>query len=133
MLFKVEAGRPAEVHQVKVEGFEHSKSPWVASKAGLTTGTVLQQDKIAEARGRLYRTGVFERIRVTTESLEDEEPADATTPRPVAIAFELDEASRYQLSYGGRWESDVGLGGVVDLVNRHSLGRGHRSSRRRSR
>ena len=127
VVFRVETGRPSEVHQVKVEGFKHSKSSWVANTAGLATGTALEQDKIAEARGRLYRTGVFERIRVTTESLEDEEAADTTTPRPVAIAFELDEAPRYQLSYGGRWESDVGLGGVVDLVNRHSLGRGHRT------
>ena len=48
-------------------------------------------------------------------------------PRPVAVAFELDEAPRYQLSYGGRWESDLGLGGVIDLVNRNTLGRGHRT------
>ena len=96
VLFRVEAGRPSEVQQVKVEGFEHSKPSWVANKIGLATGTVLQRDEIAEARGRLYRSGVFERIRVTTESLEDEEePTDATTPRPVAIAFELDEAPRY--------------------------------------
>ncbi len=130
VLFRVEAGRSSEVQQIKVEGFEHSKSSWVSNKARLATGTVLQRNEIAEARGRLYRTGVFERIRVTTESLEDEEPADKTTPRPVAIAFELDEAPRYQLSYGGRWESDVGLGGVVDLVNRHSLGRGHHTGLR---
>lgn len=129
VLFKVTAGRPSEVQQVKIEGFEHSKPSWISSKAGLATGTVLRRDEIAEARGRLYRTGVFERIRVTTESLEDngEEPADVTVPRPVAIAFELDEAPRYRLSYGGRWESDVGLSGVIDLVNRHSLGRGHRT------
>ena len=63
------------------------------------------------------------------ESLEEGDvgPANPDTPRPVAVAFELDEAPRYQLSYGGRWESDVGLGGVVDLVNRNSLGRGHRT------
>jgi outer membrane protein assembly factor BamA len=123
--FDVKMGRPAEVAQVKFEGLEHSKPRWVAKVAGLHAGEVLQRDQVASARGRLYRTGAFERIRVTTENLERE--GESNESKPISLAFQLDEAPRYQLSYGGRWDSDVGLGGVVDLVNRHTLGRGHRT------
>jgi translocation and assembly module TamA len=151
VVFHVAAGRASTVQQVKIEGLRHSNPAWVANVANLDTDTLLRKDKIAEARGRLYRTGVFERIRVTTESIEgdtddgetDERGGERPAPgageeaapetvglRPVAVAFEVDEAPRYRLSYGGRWESDLGLGGVVDLVNRNTLGRGHRTGLR---
>jgi len=127
--FTVGTGRPSHVRQIKFEGLRNSNPAWVSNVSGLVPDSALQRDEIAAARGRLYRTGVFERIRVITDSLEDDLEAEETAEesRPVAISFELDEAPRYQLSYGGRWESDVGLGGVVDLVNRNTLGRGHRT------
>ena len=80
----------------------------------------LGQD-IAGARADLYRTGVFRRIRVTTEE-GGESDADA---HESDVTFELQENPRFQVSYGGRYESDVGVSVLVDGVNTNSLGRGH--------
>jgi outer membrane protein assembly factor BamA len=46
------------------------------------------------------------------------------------VVFELEEGPRYQLAYGGRWESGRGIGVVVDAADRNSLGRGHTSGGR---
>jgi outer membrane translocation and assembly module TamA len=37
----------------------------------------------------------------------------------------MEEARPWQLAYGGRWEQDVGLSVVADLLNRNSFGIGH--------
>jgi outer membrane protein assembly factor BamA len=49
---------------------------------------------------------------------------DPGRPIETTATFRLEEAPRYQLSYGGRWESSEGIGVVVDAVDRNSFGRG---------
>jgi outer membrane translocation and assembly module TamA len=89
---------------------------------------VLRLDDVAEARRRLYQTGVFKRIDVTTsEDGDDAVVTSAGDVRDTTVTFDLQESRRYQLSYGGRYESDRGFSGVVDFVDTHSLGRGQTS------
>jgi len=131
--FEVEPGPNSRVADVRFEGLRASKPKWVEKTAGLEPDGVLRSADIAEARRRLYQTGVFRRIDVKTTEIAEVDGSDpeftTTTDVPIdtTVTFDLRESSRYQLSYGGRWESSRGFSGVVDFIDTNSLGRGHTS------
>src|SRR6185436_8571672 len=126
--YRAEPGPVYHIEDVRYDGMRASRPKWVARIAGLEAGEPLRQDDVAEARGRLYRTGVFRRIRVEMDPpIGTREPGEAPVvsgPLDTTATFRLEESPRYQLSYGGRWESSEGVGVVVDAIDRNSLGRG---------
>ena len=128
--FEVDPGPTYRLAEVRFEGLRASKRRWIERNADLEPGGTLRRDDVAEARQRLYRTGVFRRIDVTTS---EEIDANGSVPeRPMAevdttVTFELQEAQRFQLAYGGRWEDGKSLSAVVDFIDTNSLGRGHTS------
>jgi len=128
--FEVDPGPTYRLADVRFDGLRASRRRWIERTANLEPGGTLRHDDVAEARQRLYQTGVFRRIDVTTS---EENDANGSVPeRPVAevdttVTFELQEAQRFQLAYGGRWEDGKSLSAVVDFIDTHSLGLGHTS------
>jgi translocation and assembly module TamA len=125
--FVVEAGPRFTMEQVEIDGLASSYEPWVERVADLETGSKLTLDELGDARRRLHRTGVFDRVGVSTDPLSNSpssplgEGSDWTA---ALVTFELEERPRYQVSYGARWESGESLGGAVYLSDRNFLGRG---------
>jgi outer membrane protein assembly factor BamA len=126
--YRAEPGPLYRIEDVRYEGMRASRPKWVAHIAGLEEGETLRQDDVSEARGRLYRTGVFRRIRVEMDPpIGGREPGEGPAhagPIDTTATFRVEESPRYQLSYGGRWESSEGVGVVVDAIDRNSFGRG---------
>ena len=140
--YRAELGPAYRIDAVHYEGMRGSKPKWVAKVAGIEAGDPLRQDLLSDARGKLYRTGVFRRIRVDLDppierqaetaagDLAQGVPGSASRPLGSTVTFRVEEAPRYQVSYGGRWESSKGVGVVMDFVDRNSLGRGQISGAR---
>jgi translocation and assembly module TamA len=119
---------------VRFEGLRDSSPSWVEGVAGLRSGGAFDRGQVAEARGRLFRTGVFRRIHASSYLLADQpalpaeeggDPAGSAGTAATAVSFDLEERPRYQISYGGRWENGEGVGAVADFMDGHSFGRGH--------
>jgi outer membrane protein assembly factor BamA len=137
--FEVEPGPTHRIGSIRYEGLKASRPGWVEGIADIDEGGEYSRHKIAEARGRLYRTGVFQRIRVSSDQRQADREGevngrveDVSTPNPsdpliTDVTFQLEEAPRFQVSYGIRWENGRDIGIVVDALDRHSLGRGHTS------
>jgi translocation and assembly module TamA len=123
LVYEIDPGPSYRIEEVRFKGLGASRETWVEGVAGLESGQTFRQSDVAEARARLYRTGVFQRIRVSSEKKEEDQDQAATAP--ALVTFELEEQRRWRLAYGGRWEDGRGISGVVDLLNTHSLGRGH--------
>lgn len=116
----VEPGPPHRLGNLQVEGARATKDRWAQGIVGLDSGSVFRQQDLDEARRRLWRTGLFERVR--TRITPREESIEVGTVSDVV--FELDELPRYLFAYGGRWESGERVGLVLDAIDRNFLGRG---------
>lgn len=137
LTFDVTPGPTFELDHVTFRGAKVSKTGWLDHVAGLEAGKPVDPQEISKARARLGRTGVFQEIRVSTDPPAERSArnvtataAEANRPIPTGVLFDLTEKKRWQLSYGGRYESNVGFGVVVDLYNFNSLGRGHTTALR---
>jgi hypothetical protein len=141
LTYDVTLGRTFALDAVHFRGARVSKSGWLDHVAGLDAGKPVDPQEISKARARLGRTGVFQEIRVSTDpptelsarnvnATATAATAEADRPIPTEVFFDLTEKKRWQLSYGGRYETNVGFGVVVDLYNFNSLGRGHTTALR---
>jgi translocation and assembly module TamA len=137
LTFDVTPGPTYKIDDVTFRGAKVSKTGWLDHVAGLDTGKPVDPQEISKARARLGRSGVFQEIRVTTDPPTEMSAREATTPSaetdhpiPTKVLFDLTEKKRWQLAYGGRYESNVGFGVVADLYNFNSLGRGHTTALR---
>jgi outer membrane protein assembly factor BamA len=126
----VTAGPVFEVRDVRFEGASTSKSEWLEKIADLPEGRPLDPHDLSKARARLARTGIFQRIGVTTDPPTDPSAGsaaggEASQPVPTYVDFDLTERKRWLLAYGGRYETSKGFGFVTDLYNFNTFGRGH--------
>jgi len=137
LTFDVTPGKSYEIESVAFRGAKVSKTGWLDAVAGLDAGKPVDPQALSKARARLGRTGVFQEIRVTTDPPTEMSARSATAttagedrPIPTTVLFDLTEKKRWQLAYGGRYESNVGFGVIADLYNFNSLGRGHTTALR---
>ncbi|MCG8456703.1 MAG: BamA/TamA family outer membrane protein, partial [Holophagales bacterium] len=100
---------------VAFSGEHHTRESFAARAAELETGALLDAGELSKARRRLLETGIFETVRQEVSADED---GSAT------VTFDLDERPRWSLAYGLRWESEAGIGGVVDAYDRNTMGYG---------
>ncbi|HSM13451.1 MAG TPA: translocation/assembly module TamB domain-containing protein, partial [Thermoanaerobaculia bacterium] len=119
---EVRPGPSYRLSGVDFEGLRSTDPDWAADVAALEEGAQVSDEQLAEARRRLYGTRVFRGIRSRREPL-GEPTAGAGTVDTRAV-FEVEEIARYAVSFGGRWESEEGLGGVVYAADRNFLGKG---------
>jgi outer membrane protein assembly factor BamA len=135
--YEVDPGASYRIEEVRFEGLRASRRRWVEKVAGLEAGEPFRRKDLADARARLFRTGVFRRIHTSfsdepgadLEPVADDGDLEAASLSPstadTKVTFKLEESRRWQLAYGGRWEEGTGVSAVVDLVNRNSFGIGH--------
>ncbi len=117
--FAVEPGPLHRLSGVRFAGLRGTRERWAERLAGLEAGEIFRRSDVGEARRRLSRTGLFERLVTVAEPQPGAVGEAATT-----VTFEVEERPRYAVTYGGRWESDEGAGVVVEAVDQNFLGRG---------
>lgn len=111
---EVATGEPQKVAAVHFVGQRSARVSWLGRVARIEVGDPLDPVRLAEARARLLGKGRFVGVTTTT----------ATRPEGSDVTFRLQEAPRFTVAYGVRWESEVGLSALVDVADRNLLGRG---------
>jgi len=114
-----EPGRRHRLAEIRVEGTNATREPWVTRLADLEPGTLVRRKDVAEARRRLMRSGVFEAVRVRTSAEED-----GALEAPTELVIDVEEKPRYRIAAGLRWENSEGSSAVADVVDRNFTGRG---------
>lgn len=114
--YRVDPGAPQQLGDVRFEGLRSSSPRMLGRVAGLTPGEPFRRSDVDEARGRLFGLGLFSGVRTET--------GPGKAPGLVDVTFVTEEAPRFSIAYGFRWENDYGTGVVVDVVDRNVLGQG---------
>lgn len=122
--FTITAGPLHHLDAVEMEGLQGTRPAWASRVAGLSPGTVFNEQDLDEARLRLWRTGLFDRVRTRTETQPTDDGEAASREAASRVVFELEEKPRFLFAYGGRWENNEGFGLVFDAIDRNFLGRG---------
>jgi outer membrane protein assembly factor BamA len=114
--YEVAPGERVVLSEVDFEGRRWTRSRQLARAAGLKPGEPLNSSEVAEARSRLFQTGVFSKVTADV---------DRTVDGQARVTFSVAERARFHLGYGVRYESGSGgVAGVVDAVDSNFLGRG---------
>ncbi len=122
--FAVDAGSLHHVAGIRFEGLKGTRESYARRVAGLERGGVLRRGDVGDARRRLSRTQIFERVRTSEESEPAAGPAGDGGNVATTVVFDVEERPRWFVAYGGRWESGEGIGLVADAIDRNFLGRG---------
>ncbi len=144
----VQEGRKSVVARVGVEGTERTSEPFVRREVELTEGETLDLAAVGRSRRSLYQTGAYSSVEILRESVEndpqaapalvpdvsesslsesgsespDREQPEAEGTRRVETRVNLREVPPFQVSYGLSFDTDGGLGGLIDASNHNSLG-----------
>ena len=112
--FVAEPGNRYVLGKIDIQGAVHTQEGWIRDITGLELGGPLDRREVAEARRKLVETRLFSRVTV-----DGQHGLDGTT-----LVFNLVEKPRFELSYGGRWESEGGFGGIFEALDNNFTGRG---------
>ena len=108
--YVVHSGPRRYVRGVLVSGLDTTKRSLVEKRISLKPGDPVSQVKMTESQRRLYDLGIFARVQTAFQNPAGEEPAKYAL-------YDMDEASRYSLTFGvGAEIARIG-GGTTDLSN----------------
>jgi translocation and assembly module TamA len=112
--FVVEPGTLSRLADVEFTGLRSTRERWARQVTELEQGAPLARDDLSRARTKLWRTGLFSGVSAETVDAE---------PGYRRVVFDLAERDRYRLTYGVRWDSEDGLGAVIDATDDNFTGR----------
>jgi outer membrane protein assembly factor BamA len=141
--FIVREGPRSVVAAVEVEGADRTSEDFVRGELELEPADTLDVSALGRSRRNLYKTGAFSMVEIEPRPLqasatgeaseEDGGQADGTTAaagiegdvgKPIALKVAVREVQPYQVSYGLSFDTEGGVGGLVDGVTHNTLGRG---------
>lgn len=132
-----EAGIAIEIHEgarsvveaVEVSGTERTDTPLVTTQLAVAPADVLDVAALGRARRSLYATGAYSLVEVertpvspTPATSADAPFTAATGDLPVDVHVRVREVQPFQLGYGVSFDTERGLGGVLEFTNTNSLG-----------
>jgi outer membrane protein assembly factor BamA len=136
--FTLAEGRQSVIAEIGIEGTRKTSERLVREQVELSTSQPLDLGALAKSRRNLYDTGAFSIVDITREDLEGDEPppagadegtgtsgdaGQADDPRPVRLNVAVREVQPFQLRYGASYDTERGLGGILDISNHNSLGK----------
>lgn len=110
-------GPQSIVAGVDVTGTRATSERLVLDQVALAPGEPLDLQELARSRASLYRTGAFSMVDITREELAPED-----SRQPVRLTVSVREVQPLQLRYGASWDTERGLGGILDVSSYNTLG-----------
>jgi outer membrane protein assembly factor BamA len=95
----------------------------VRRQLSISQGDLLDLDKIGRSRTMLYNTGVYTIVDFQTEEIQEPGINASSEIKPVRIRVKVSEVTPYRLRYGAFYDTESGVGVIVDLANRNFLGK----------
>jgi outer membrane protein insertion porin family len=118
--FTVIEGRQSVIADIAIDGNERVSTRLVRDQIDVSAEDPLDLNAVAQWRRRLYDTGAFSAVDITRREVD--EPESAGT-RQVHLDVNLREAPPFYVRYGASYDTERGVGVILDATNRNSLGR----------
>jgi len=123
--FSIREGIQAVVADVRIEGNDKTSERLVREQLELTPQQPLDLAALGRSRRNLYDTGAFSLVDITREAITPSGSPSQTdgARKPVQVNVTLREVQPFQLRYGASYDTERGVGGIVDVSNHNSLGK----------
>jgi outer membrane protein assembly complex protein YaeT len=132
--FTIVEGRQSVVAGIAVEGNRRTSERLVRGQLEMAPSEPLDLAVLARSRRNLYGTGAFSIADITRETRESDETAASGpapdlqgggngTRKPVDLNVSVREVQPVQLRYGLSYDTESGLGGILDLSLHNMLGK----------
>jgi len=132
--FAIAEGRQSVVAEIAIEGNHRTSEQLVRGQVELSQSEPLDPGALARSRSNLYKTGAFSIADLTRANVGVDAPATTDvvepavaggddSPKPVRVTVSVREVQPVQLRYGLSYDTEGGLGGIIDLSIHNSLGR----------
>jgi outer membrane protein insertion porin family len=128
--FRIAEGPQSVIADIAVEGNEKTSEHLVRDQIELQTSEPLDLALLARSRRNLYNTGAFSIVDVTRQELGGNVPVTAEStaaqaPEQVLVRVNVAvrEVQPFQIRYGASYDTERGVGGILDVSNHNSLGK----------
>jgi outer membrane protein insertion porin family len=118
--FTVAEGRQSVIADIAIAGNERVSTRLVREQIQVSAEEPLDLNAVAQWRRRLYGTGAFSAVDITRREIEE---AGSDAPKQVHLDVDLREVPPFHLRYGASYDTEGGIGVILDATNRNSLGR----------
>ncbi|MBM3790991.1 MAG: hypothetical protein FJW35_11680, partial [Acidobacteria bacterium] len=124
IVFDISEKQQDVVREITVEGNDRTSEEFARDRLQLQGGEILDYDKLNRSRKKLHDTGAYARADILVEDAGAAAPAADVQgrQRPVRLRLYLQEVHPYQIRYGGFYDTDRGIGAIVDASHRNFLG-----------
>jgi outer membrane protein assembly complex protein YaeT len=112
--YDFDPGVPARIQSVEIRGRRVTREGMIRKELKLKEGDLITEELLSEAQDRLYALEVFESIGMHLE--ESGEPGNYN------VVVEVVEDKKYELSYGGRYDSEDDFEAEAQLADHNFLG-----------
>jgi outer membrane protein assembly complex protein YaeT len=125
-------GRQSVVADIAVDGNRKTSERLVRGQLEMAPSDPLDLAVLARSRRNLYSTGAFSIADITRATVESGPPAasgagfeagENASPKPVHLNVSVREVQPVQLRYGLSYDTESGLGGILDLSIHNALGK----------
>jgi outer membrane protein insertion porin family len=117
--FTIVEGRQSVIADISIAGNDRVSDDLVRAQMQLSPTEPLDVSALARSRRSLYRTGAFSFVDITRREVED---ANDDSQKRVRLDVDIKELPPVQLRYGVSYDTERGVGGILDISNRNSLG-----------
>jgi outer membrane protein insertion porin family len=134
IVFSIAEGPQSVVADIAVEGNHRTSEELVRGEVELSQSQPLDLSALARSRRNLYNTGAFSIADIAPDNVDGDTPASTEASpdvrddregirQPVHLKVSVREMQPVQLRYGLSYDTEGGLGGILDLSIHNSLGR----------
>lgn len=118
---QVREGARAVVNTIAVRGTDRTSDDLVLGQLELAPDGVLDVAAVGRSRRNLYATGAYTVVEFARVPVA-QPPGEPSADLPVDVHVSVREVQPFQLGYGASYDTERGLGGVLELTNSNSLG-----------
>jgi outer membrane protein assembly complex protein YaeT len=124
--FTINEGRQSVIAGISLSGNDRVSDHLVQEQIRLTDAQPLDLSALARSRRNLYDTGAFSVVDITRRDVPESGSTDGAQGPPqekqVAVEVNVREVQPFQIRYGASYDTERGVGGILDISNRNSLG-----------
>ncbi len=120
--FDIKENKQKIIKEVAVKGEDKTSEHLIRNQIKLKEGDVLDPEKVAQSRISLYDTGAFAFVSIDSQEIKPD-PTANNNREAVRLTVAVREVKPFEFRYGGSYDTERGVGGVVDIINRNSLGK----------
>ena len=119
--FQIVEHRRSFIDEIVIEGNNRTNLNFVTLQLDFKKGEVLDFEKINESRRRLYATGVYSSVDFQMDEIAGDNSDE--NRKSMRIRLRLRENAPYRLQYGLFYDTERGMGGLMEAQNLNVLGR----------